>query len=286
MLQKPINMTDNRFHRLVLVIACLCGSVTFALDPIGPPAVDLKQGQLGSQIGYSFTRMDFDLDNGKWKRRLAGIPGGAGDAVPSSIEGFEAHKAYAGLEFGADDNGTLFLRLGATKATFGDSIWDADEELDGSIDFTVGGGAKATLLEHGDMKLGVVLQANWSRFDGKLGADNWRADHVVGIDLAEVQIAAGAVHKWAEGRWIYGGPFVYYVKGEYEDTSTEVIVIDTPVLASVLAEWDYTWQIENGPVFGFFLGAKLELTEDSILNLEYQYSSDASVFAASLVLPY
>lgn len=285
-MHKPIIMTDSRFLSFVLAVACLCGAAAFALDPIGPPAVDLKQGQLGSQIGYSFTKMDFDLVDGKWKQRLASIPSGAGDAVPSSIDGFEAHKAYAGLEFGADDKGTLFLRLGATRATFGDSIWDAGEELDGSIDFTVGAGAKATLLEHGDLKLGVVLQASWSRFDGKLGADTWQSDHLVGIDLAEVQIAAGATHKWAEGRWIYGGPFVYYVKGEYEDTSTEVVVVDTPVLASVLAEWEYTWQIEEGPVFGFFLGAKFELTEDSILNLEYQYSSDASVFAAGLVLPY
>ncbi|MBL7186016.1 MAG: hypothetical protein ISS70_06800 [Phycisphaerae bacterium] len=176
--------------------------------------------------------------------------------------------------------------MGATRADFGDSIWKAGEEFDGSTDFTIGGGAKATLLEHGNLKLGVVLQANWSRFDGKLGASNWFADDVISMDLAELQIAAGATQKWSESMWIYGGPFVYYIKGEFEDTYSVLRGTEQPILASALSDWQYSWQIDQGPLYGFFLGAKLQLTEDSILNIEYQYSSDASAFGASLILPY
>ena len=279
-------MRNNRFFIFALVFAGLSGSTTFALDPIGPPSVDLEQGQLGAQVMYSYTKMDLELSDGKWSEHLGGVFQGAGEAIPITIKDFEINKVCAGLEFGADDNGTAFLRLGATRAKFGDSIWRAGEEFDGSTDFTIGGGAKATLLERGNLKLGVVLQANWSRFDGRLGADDWFADDVIRMDLAELQIAAGATQKWSQGMWIYGGPFVYYVKGEFKDTYTVLRGTDGPIIGSTLGVWEYSWQIDQGPLYGFFLGAKLDLTEDSILNIEYQYSSDASAFGASLILPY
>ena len=279
-------MRNSRFFSVALVLVGLGGSGVFALDPIGPPSVDLKRGQLGAQIGYSYTNMDLELSDGEWSERIAGIFQDAGKAIPITIKDFEVHKAYAGLEFGADDNGTAFLRLGATRAKFGDSIWNAGEELEGSTDFTVGGGLKATLLDRDNLKLGVVIQANWSKFDGVLGADNWFTDDIISVELAEFQIAAGATHEWSEGRWIYGGPFVLFIKGEFEDTFTELRGTEGPIVGSTLSDWEYSWQIDQGPVYGFFLGVKLQLTEDSIFNIEYQYSSDASAFGASLMLPY
>lgn len=279
-------MRNSRLFSLALVLVGLGGSIAIALDPIGPPSVDLKQGQLGAHVGYSYANVDLELSDGKWSERIAGVLQDQGKAIPITLDDFKIHKACAGLEFGADDNGTVFLRLGGTNATFGDSIWHAGEELDGSIDLTVGAGAKATLLEHKGLKLGVVVQASWSKFDGKLGADNWFTDDIVGVSLGELQIAAGATHEWSKGRWIYGGPFVHYFKGEFDDTFTELRGSSGPIMGSTLSDWEYKWQIDQGPIFGFFLGAKLELTEDSILNLEYQYSSDASAFGASLILPY
>ncbi len=50
--------------------------------------------------------------------------------------------------------------------------------------------------------------------------------------------------------------------------------------------WVETDQIHNTTESFDHLGAKLELTEDSVLNVEYQYSSDASALGISLVLPY
>lgn len=279
-------MRNHRFFTLALVVAGLGGSAAFALDPIGPPAVDLKQGQLGAQVGYSFSKVELELTDGKWSEYIAGVFQDKGEAIDITLDDYKIHKAYAGLELGADDNGTVFLRLGGTNATFGESIWQAGEELDGSIDFTIGGGAKATLLEHKGLKLGAVVQASWSRFDGKLGADNWYTDDIVGVSLGEIQIAVGATHEWAENRWIYGGPFVHYFKGEFTDTFTELRGTSGPIVGSTLSDWEYEWQIDQGPIFGFFLGTKLELTEDSILSLEYQYSSDASAFGANLMLPY
>jgi len=279
-------MRNSRFFCVALVFVGLGGAVGFALDPIGPPSVDLKRGQLGAQLGYSYTYMDLELSDGEWSENIAGTFQDSGKAIPITVNDFEIHKGYAGLEFGADDNGTAFLRLGATRAKFGDSIWNAGEELEGSTDFTIGGGLKATLLEHDKLKLGVVIQADWSKFDGILGADNWFTDDVISVDLAELQIAAGATHEWAQGRWIYGGPFVLFVKGEFEDTFTELRGTEGPIVGSTLSDWEYTWQIDQGPIYGFFLGAKFQLTEDSILSLEYQYSSDAGAFGASLMLPY
>jgi len=279
-------MRSDSFVILTLTCVTLGGSVALGLDPIGPPCVDLDKGQLGAQAGYSYASADIDLTDGKWSEHMAGVLQDKGKAIDITIEDFKTHKVYAGLEFGADDNGTVFLRLGGTNATFGESIWHAGEELDGSIDLTAGCGAKATLLELDGFKLGVVVQASWSKFDGTLKADNWFTEDVVGVSLGELQIAAGAAHEYAKGRWIYGGPFVHYFKGDFEDTFTELRGTSGPVIGSTLSDWEYKWKINQGPIFGFFLGAKIELTEDSIVSLEYQYSSDTSVFGASLMLPY
>ncbi|MBL7186017.1 MAG: hypothetical protein ISS70_06805 [Phycisphaerae bacterium] len=66
-------MRNSKFLILALVFASLSGSTAFALDPIGPPAVDLKRGQLGAQVMYSYTKMDLELSDGKWTEHLAGV---------------------------------------------------------------------------------------------------------------------------------------------------------------------------------------------------------------------
>ena len=50
--------------------------------------------------------------------------------------------------------------------------------------------------------------------------------------------------------------------------------------------FENTWDIDEGPIWGVYLGALVDLTEDYVVNIEYQQSSDANVLCAGLLYRY
>ena len=88
----------------------------------------------------------------------------SGNADSLTIKNFKTNKAYFNLGYGIIDGLDVFLRLGATTVTFGDSIWEDAEKFDNHADFTVGCGIKATFYEHDNLKLGGLFQASWATF--------------------------------------------------------------------------------------------------------------------------
>ena len=137
---------------LSFVVTMSCSTV-FALDPMGPPAAVLRQGQVKEAIEYSRSTMDVKLLEGKWIEYLDGFFNDSGQATPFTIKDFKMNKAYFNLGYGFTDNLNAFLRLGATSAEFGDSIWRDTEKFDGDADFTIGGGIKATFYEDNNLKI-------------------------------------------------------------------------------------------------------------------------------------
>jgi len=278
---KTNKMTKIWLSGLAFVMVGLSASTTFALDLLGPPVSNLLQGQYREGVEYSLSKMDMELIDGKWVEYLNGRVSGSGKAVPLSLNDFETQKLYASLGYGFFDNFEAFVRLGATKAEFGDSIWNDGESFDGSTDFAVGGGIKATIFERDYFKIGAVFQVNWAKFDGKLQAANWTAPDSVEINLAEMQIAVGIVREWTERLSVYAGPFAHFISGDFEDTFS-VIDLDK----SDLKYSEFKWEIDDGPIFGGYIGARVELTEDLHFNVEYQLSADAQAFGANLMFRY
>ena len=147
---------------LSLIVLMSCSTV-FALDPMGPPVAELRQEQHTGGVEYSHSTMDIKLHEGKWIEYFNGIFNDSGEATPFTLKDFETNQVYFNLGYGLTDNLSAFLRLGATTAEFGDSIWQDGEHFDGDADYTIGGGFKATFYADDKLKVGGLLQASWKK---------------------------------------------------------------------------------------------------------------------------
>ncbi|MHC4556968.1 MAG: hypothetical protein ACYTFW_07225 [Planctomycetota bacterium] len=277
-LAKTEKIRKNWLLGFAIMMVSLSGSTAFALDPMGPPAAGLKQGQVKAGVDYAYSKMDLELSEGTWIEFLDGAYFDSGEATSFTLKDFKVNRIYANLGYGAADNCELFLRLGGTGAEFDDSIWQDGEDFETDTDFTIGGGVKVTFLEAGDLKLGGLFQVNGAEFDGKLDAPHWSASDFVEVDLVEAQIAVGATYTWADRISVYGGPFLHFVSGDLDDTFSEVDAGSGGLLTS-----EYYWEVNEDSVFGGYIGAQLEFTENCSFNIEYQHTSAADAFGASLM---
>lgn len=259
------------FVGLVVLAGALSGPAAFALDPLGPPRAGVRQGEFSVGADLSYSQTDLKLVNGRWFSPPSDPP--TGDPGNRTIKDFETIKLHATVGYGFAENWEAFLGIGATKAEFGDDLWSQNEDFDSGIGLGVRGGARTTIFEipEWNVQVGGLIQINWANYDGKIGASDWPALEFLELELTEMQIAVGATYLWEDGFIVYAGPFVHYVEGDLEELSPNV---------------DITWDIDAGPVWGGFLGAQWELAENCTFNVEYQQSSDASVFAAGVMFVY
>ena len=244
------------------------GSAAFALDLMGPPRATVEQGQIGAGADFSLGEADIKLKNGWWIETQAGVFQDAGGARDISMKDFETTKLYGNIGYGIAENWEVFLRIGAKKAEFGDAIWAQGEEFDSGIDFAGGGGVRVTLFEINDLEIGGLFQLNWCNLDGKLDSSLLSSPVFVDIDLVETQIALGATYPWTDSVSVYGGPFIHYIEGDFE---------------AQYPNYEIKWDIDEGPVYGGYLGAVLEIAENCFFSVEYQQSADANAFAAGLM---
>ncbi len=262
------NRTKIRFLSVVAIVAGLSGSAAFALDPMGPPAARVREGRFSVGFDFSHSETDIELSNGRWVENDAGVIEDAGQAVDLTIKDFEVNKLYGSVGYGIMENWEAFLQVGATAAEFGDSIWNDTEDFESNSQFGIGGGVRATFYEAIKFKIGGLFQVNWSEFDGKLDATPWPAPDSLDVNLTQMQIAIGVSYMLRDWVWVYGGPFAHYIKGDLEDIYTD---------------YEFTWDIDEGPIYGGFVGAEMKVARDLFFNVEYQHSSDANAFGAGLM---
>lgn len=261
----------SKVHYLVLLLAALSlsGSTAWALDPMGPPASALRQGDYKVTLDYSFSQIDLDLGNL--------VVSGLGTLPSRTIKDFEVHRAYAGLGYGIFENWDAFARLGLSRATFGDSIWDAGEDFKGDNDFAIGAGVKTRFYESEQWRIGALLQISYAEFDGKLDADTpaWIAPDIIEIDITQIQLALGATYFWTDRVSIYAGPFAHMVSGDFID---DFILEDNGVENHKLSG-----DIDNDLTYGAYLGAQIVLNQNCLFNIEYQQTSDSSAVGLGLM---
>jgi hypothetical protein len=262
---------------VTLSVFALASSVAFALDPMGPPAATLRQGQCRAGIDYSRSTMNLELNEGEWVEYLDGVLDAFGDAESFTLKNVKTKRAYANFGYGATDNIEIFLRLGGASAKFGDSIWEDSEQFDSNTDFAVGAGIKVTFQENDRVKLGGLLQANWAQLDGNLDAPHWEAADSVEFDVTEVQIALGPTYKLADPVLLYGGPFFHFVNGDLDDRFSETTE------AGELLSSHYHWHVDESSVFGAYFGAQLDIGENTSVNVEFQHTADADAIGIGLL---
>ncbi len=277
-LPKPKNLEVTWLLGFAFILVVLSSSAAFALDPLGPPVTTLEPGQIQLGLEYSSSKTDFILKNGKWIETLYGSFNDAGRAISLTLDGFEQNNSYINLGYGVDYNWEAFVRLIRTEAEFGGSLINVGEEFESDSVPAFGGGIRATFFEGEYLIIGGIAQANMSHYNGKLSAPQWDVPHFVEADITEIQITIGASYMWIDGIWIYGGPLMHFISGEYYDTYIEEADIGGLLLS------EYSWDIEEDSMYGGYFGTQVEIGEDCSLNIEYQFTGAADALGASIVL--
>jgi hypothetical protein len=248
---------------------------------MGPPTAEIEKGMFRAGIDYTFSDMDLELIEGEGTAFRNGEFLGSGPTASQTISSFEVNTLYATIGYGIFENCEAFLRMGAANATFGDSFWDEGEDYDSDIDFAIGAGIKMNFYKGFDWKIGGVIQINRAELDGKLDSSSWviPQPQLVDISTTEIQIAIGATYMYSQKLSIYGGPFAHFISGDFDFQFNRV----TDEFFDV---GDFSWELNEGPTFGGYLGAQYELGQNYFASIEYQHSSDADVFGASFLMKY
>ena len=148
--------------------------------------------------------------------------------------------------------------------------------LDSHTEFAIGCGIKATFYDDDNLKLGGLFQASWAEFDGKLNAAHWAAADFVEMSITEIQVAVGPTYKLADRISVYGGPFFHFIVGDLDDEFSEVS-------GGGLLNSKYSWDVDESSIFGGYIGAQVDIAENSSFNIEYQHTAGADALIVSLL---
>jgi len=265
---------------LALITIGLGGSNVYALDMMGPPTAELEKGMISGGIEYTYSSMDFDLIEGQANIYRNGEFYGSGIVESITIKDFQVNTLYAAVGYGIVENYEAFVRMGVANGKFGDSLWEEREEFNNKYNFAVGAGLKATLYKGFAWKIGGLFQINWIELDGEIDSSSWDISQpqFAKISTTEMQIAIGAKYLWTRRISVYGGPFAHFISGNFDYEFTRI--------TNDFDTGEYSWEINEGPTYGGYLGAQIEIAKNCSANIEYQHTSNANVFGANIMMRY
>jgi hypothetical protein len=265
---------------VVVVGVCAITSVAVALPPMGPPMVTLKQGQFSAGFEYGYSDMDLQADF-KFVSTAPGLSVLGKESVP--LKDFKSNMFFGRLGYGVSDNWEAFLRLGAGDVKMQDGF-------DGGYGFAWGFGTKATFLKEDSVTWGGLFQMTWlNPGDDKLAdtetftVGEGQVDVTISgkreVDWWEIQIAVGPT--WQTGNLcIYGGPFLHFLNGDYDEKLTGTLTDPGDVISKATAD------LEQDSEFGGYVGAQWDLTKwvkNASWSAEFQLTGDAWAFGTGVI---
>ncbi len=256
--------------RLFLVMGLLSflSAQAFALNFMGPPTAELNEGQWSLGYNYSYSTQDLDKTRQQWFMIDDGVVTATGEGQ-LRIEDFRVQRHYLGINCGLADSWEIYARLGLSQAK-GDIHWlivDNTAGYDFDDDFAWSWGAKVTFKKSDTIDWGAAFHMNWldtsmSKTDDISGI-GLRRDKV-SLDTYDMLLVVGPTVDM--GGWkLYGGPFYYYLSGEYhfERNFLELNYMDMEKA-----------NIEEDGNVGGLVGAVLGIAEDCDLTAEFSFTSD------------
>jgi hypothetical protein len=260
-----------------VMLLCVSNPAVFALSPMGPPKALFGLNRWSVGIEYGNQTMDLEADG-----TVSSIIVDPLDVLPSveykhKIDNLKSNILMVRAGYGLNDNWDAFVRLGLADAK-GDIEYRNPvnaspfeyEGFDGSFGLAWGIGTRATFWQDDNISLGGLLQITWLEPDessiGLSGEPSFSGD--AEIDIEEVQIAIGPTWRVNDSISIYGGPFVHFIDGDL-DISGRTFDMGQEILL------DTKGDIEEESQFGGYVGAHLDMGENTSCYIECQLTSDA-----------
>ncbi len=215
-----------------------------AIAPLGPPTASLNKGQFSISAEYAYSDSDWELSF---------------DDNDTSLEGVVSNVFLAQLGYGLTDDWEIYAPLGV-----------ADHET--GYKFAYGVGTKLTFEKVNDWSWGLLFEIGWRQGDDTtcldltglgLGEGNFDVD----FTYHDITVALGPTWKVAEKVRLYGGPFFYVLEGDMEIDSAGV---------------DETLDVGVQTLFGGYIGAEIDLCENSSWYGEFQFTGDMMVLGTGI----
>jgi hypothetical protein len=268
---------------VALLMAGLWASSALAMDTLGPPAAaGLDQGQANLGFDYSHTRMELKLYNTKRSDNFGGS-----ENLPSwKIRHFTTDVVTAKIGYSVTNDLEGFVRLGAlaTEDSKG-TLSVGSVEYRGDMGFDFGFGAKATLWQQDNLKLGGIFQFGYFGYakpDGKVRIDRGGLGILKcssKVELMEVQMAVGPTYTLSDDVSIYGGPFLHYVDGSMKFEGSSSLY---PTY-----EEKYSADVSQQNYLGGFIGMQFDLKKYApLINVEWQHTTTDDALGLNLTWKY
>jgi hypothetical protein len=258
---------ESRKARLVvaIILAGMCSLPALALPPMGPPKATLEKNQWAIDLKYAYQQMDLELDGKVYEK--VGMTW-VGDYTEYKIKALRSNMLLGSVDYGIYDNWDAFVHIGVTDAK--DEI---EESLvcgasgnryygfSGDYGLNWGFGTRATFCQEDNLIWGGLFQMTWSNpgeSSVKLRGDPTFSGDVE-LDFWEIQVVAGPTLQ-LDGLSIYGGPFLHFVKGDWDLKGVNV---------------RSSADIREESIFGAYCGLQWDIDEETCWYMEYQFTNDA-----------
>ena len=251
---------------VVLVVLGLCASNTFAFGFLGPPTAELKQGQWSVGYNYSYSTQDLDKENFNVLVFTDGVPSGP-FTDKLEVKDFKTQRHYATLGYGLSDCWEIYASIGVAdvkaheKWTTAIATYLYSPNFDN--DFAWGWGTKFTLNKQDNVAWGVALQMNW--LDTSWSKTSGTEKDEINLDAFDGLVTVGPTIDM--GGWkLYGGPFYYFIDGDWDQKYTDTS--EGTYIEKASAD------IEADNNFGGYIGAQFPIAQNCDFTTEFSMTGD------------
>ncbi|MDH3349688.1 MAG: hypothetical protein OEM02_16500 [Desulfobulbaceae bacterium] len=185
----------------------------------------------------------------------------------------ESNRYQARAAFGITSNIELFVKGGMASLTSD----DMDQDLDDGAVF--GGGIKATVLDSGKLKVGVVAQVlsqtnEYSETTSGYYAGYYaNVDYTVEVSLLETELALGASYQAGDRFTPYAGIMYSNVDVDLDETMN----VTVPGYGSTSNSGSAS--AESADNFGVFVGTDIHITDAFGISIEGRFVHESSFSA-------
>lgn len=259
---------------MVVAVVCLLSTSVSGLV-LGPPGADLEKGQWGFGANYLYSRQDLartHLHERHWDDGILVYEGRHGLLT----DDFTTQRYYGRIAYGVTDCWTIYGQLGGADVKMdqgepGDSDWWG---VNFDNDFAWGWGTGITLARGDKTDWGVTMQMNWlntsASWRGSYSEpdyyESWKEE--MDIETWDLVIAAGPTIKMAGWR-LYGGPFYYYLNGDYRFKETGY----WEEFDDGWTSGDWMWKVDADlraeDHYGGYIGAQIDLCKNCNATIEF-----------------
>jgi opacity protein-like surface antigen len=227
-----------RFVRLLVLSAILVFAASAkGISLLGPPIADLKQGQFSLSAGYAYNDSEY-----KASFKTNDV----------TVDGARSNSFLAKPGYGINDDWKVY-------GTLGTSDFKEDGFNDG-FQFAYGFGTKVTIEKFDKIAWGFIFDVGYRNFNDDSAKDvNGQTGFSGKIDYYDVTLAVGPMWDVTKQFHLYGGPFLYILKGHLNFDS---------------ANESKSFTLQERTMVGGYFGAEYDLTENSSVYGEYHQIGD------------